>query len=452
MSESESTRPRRRSRREPETTRATTRSPRRRRRAAVAGVVPRWVQLVALPLVVLGALRRAARAGGRSCCCSSSPALIALILNPFVAPAAPRALPARLAVARGVPRLRRPCSALRLPAGQPGRRPGLDVPERRAEHRRRREQPRSPTSRTDSTATASTSRSRSRARPRCRRSARRSSRGPSEHRLLRRDAAQTARRGAASALILVIVLSVYMLLYGERIGAAVRAGGAAGDGTPEDDYPTRVQARGARLRARPAAVQLVMGTSAGRRRCGSSARSGSSPTARRTRWPSASFYGFDGADPVRRARPRRAPAGAGRAVHATRSTRCGWRSLFTALQQIEGHIVAPNVFGQALRINPLLVIFALLLGGAALRDHRRAHRAADRGDRCARRSSTCAATSCSSRGARRAATGARRCAGRRSRGAPRARSAARPGAEDDAYCRALRRRRWAPAPTYRPAS
>jgi len=36
---------------------------------------------------------------------------------------------------------------------------------------------------------------------------------------------------------------------------------------------------------------------------------------------------------------------------------------FTALQQIEGHIVAPNVFAQALRINPLLVIFALLLGG-----------------------------------------------------------------------------------------
>ena len=37
--------------------------------------------------------------------------------------------------------------------------------------------------------------------------------------------------------------------------------------------------------------------------------------------------------------------------------------MFTALQQIEGHIVAPNVFGHALRINPLLVIFALLLGG-----------------------------------------------------------------------------------------
>ena len=37
--------------------------------------------------------------------------------------------------------------------------------------------------------------------------------------------------------------------------------------------------------------------------------------------------------------------------------------MFTALQQIEGHIVAPDVFGHALRINPLLVIFALLVGG-----------------------------------------------------------------------------------------
>jgi hypothetical protein len=36
---------------------------------------------------------------------------------------------------------------------------------------------------------------------------------------------------------------------------------------------------------------------------------------------------------------------------------------FTGLQQIEGHVVAPNIFGHALRINPLLVLFALLLGG-----------------------------------------------------------------------------------------
>ena len=36
--------------------------------------------------------------------------------------------------------------------------------------------------------------------------------------------------------------------------------------------------------------------------------------------------------------------------------------LFIALQQLEGHVVAPQVFGHTLRINPLLVIFALLLG------------------------------------------------------------------------------------------
>src|SRR5207247_11162666 len=46
---------------------------------------------------------------------------------------------------------------------------------------------------------------------------------------------------ASFALILVFVLSVYMLLYGERIGAVVRSVMPPGDGTPEDDYPTRVQ-------------------------------------------------------------------------------------------------------------------------------------------------------------------------------------------------------------------
>jgi predicted PurR-regulated permease PerM len=32
------------------------------------------------------------------------------------------------------------------------------------------------------------------------------------------------------------------------------------------------------------------------------------------------------------------------------------------LQQLEGHIVAPQIFGHTLRVNPLLVIFALLIG------------------------------------------------------------------------------------------
>jgi hypothetical protein len=37
--------------------------------------------------------------------------------------------------------------------------------------------------------------------------------------------------------------------------------------------------------------------------------------------------------------------------------------LFIGLQQVEGHVVAPVIFGHSLRINPLFVIFALLLGG-----------------------------------------------------------------------------------------
>jgi predicted PurR-regulated permease PerM len=36
--------------------------------------------------------------------------------------------------------------------------------------------------------------------------------------------------------------------------------------------------------------------------------------------------------------------------------------LFVGLQQVEGHLASPLIFGHALRINPLLVIFALLFG------------------------------------------------------------------------------------------
>jgi predicted PurR-regulated permease PerM len=38
--------------------------------------------------------------------------------------------------------------------------------------------------------------------------------------------------------------------------------------------------------------------------------------------------------------------------------------LFIVIQQLEGHIVAPQIFSHALRINPLLVIIALLFGDA----------------------------------------------------------------------------------------
>jgi predicted PurR-regulated permease PerM len=167
---------------------------------------------------------------------------------------------------------------------------------------------------------------------------------------------------ASIALILVIVLAVYMLLYGERIGAGVRAVFPPGDGTPEDDFPTRVQGavfgyvRGQFL------FSLIMGTSAGISLyvLGSL---GIFPQGKTYAFAFGAFYGF--AELI----PYIGPAvGAFPpvmiALFSNEPLDALWLAImFTALQQIEGHIVAPNVFGHALRINPLLVIFALLLGG-----------------------------------------------------------------------------------------
>jgi predicted PurR-regulated permease PerM len=176
-----------------------------------------------------------------------------------------------------------------------------------------------------------------------------------------RDALQTIVTGGL-ALILVIVLSIYMLIYGERIGAVVRAVVPPGDGTPEDDFPTRIQAalfgyvRGQLL------FSLIMGTSAGIVLWifGSV---GIFPDGRTYAVAFGAFYGFAELIPyvgpaIGAAPPVAIAALSGHPLDAV------WLIIaFVVLQQLEGHVVAPQVFGQALRINPLLVIFALLLGG-----------------------------------------------------------------------------------------
>jgi predicted PurR-regulated permease PerM len=178
---------------------------------------------------------------------------------------------------------------------------------------------------------------------------------------LTRDALTVLIEGSI-ALILIVVLSVYMLLYGQRIGAAVRSVVPRGDGTPEDDYPTRVQravfgyVRGQLL------FSLIMGTSAGVALwiMGSL---GVFPEGKTYALVFGAFYGF--AELI----PYIGPAiGAAPpvliALFSDNPLDALWLTImFTALQQIEGHIVAPTVFAQALRINPLLVIFALLMGG-----------------------------------------------------------------------------------------
>jgi predicted PurR-regulated permease PerM len=164
------------------------------------------------------------------------------------------------------------------------------------------------------------------------------------------------------ALILIVVLSVYMLLYGERIGAGVRAVVPPGDGSPEDDFPSRIQGavfgyvRGQLL------FSLIMGTSAGLGLYVLGAL-GIFPDGKTYAFAFGAFYGFAELIPyvgpaVGAFPPVMIALFSGEPLDAL------WLSImFTALQQIEGHVVAPNVFGHALRINPLLVIFALLLGG-----------------------------------------------------------------------------------------
>ena len=108
----------------------------------------------------------------------------------------------------------------RLAARQPDLRPGLDVPAQRPEHRRRRQRRLADfqgwldrnginvqVKKEGQTALQTLGDQRARA-------------ARAKLVTFTRDAMQTLVE-AALALILVIVLSVYMLLYGERIGAAV---------------------------------------------------------------------------------------------------------------------------------------------------------------------------------------------------------------------------------------
>jgi predicted PurR-regulated permease PerM len=176
-----------------------------------------------------------------------------------------------------------------------------------------------------------------------------------------RDAITTAAE-AALALILVIVISVYMLLYGERIGAGIRSLLPWGAHSPEDDYPTRIQAAVLGYVRGQLLFSLIMGVSAGAMLwiLGSL---GIFPDGKTYALVFGAFYGFAELIPyvgpaIGAFPPVVIAAFSGHPIDAV------WLIIaFTALQQLEGHVVAPNVFAQALRINPLLVIFALLLGG-----------------------------------------------------------------------------------------
>jgi predicted PurR-regulated permease PerM len=328
--------------------------------AAVAPVVvPRWIQLVLLPLALLGVFALL-RAAGAVFLLFTVAALIALLLNPFVT------LLRRARFPRGVAVLTVYASVLVVLGGLgvllstpvsdqvsafrdsvPGlvddanasladfqewlTRAGIDVQ----------------VSRPGQTALEGLGN--------------RVAEGSGEIVAFTRDALLRAVE-ASIALILVIVVSVYMLLYGERIGAVVRGIVPRGDGTPEDDFPTRVQSAVSGYVRGQVLFSTIMGSSAGVMLwiVGSL---GVFPDGAKYALFFGAFYGMAELIPyvgpaIGAAPPVLIALFSGEPLDAL------WLTImFTALQQIEGHIVAPNVFSHALRINPLLVIFALLLGG-----------------------------------------------------------------------------------------
>jgi predicted PurR-regulated permease PerM len=161
-------------------------------------------------------------------------------------------------------------------------------------------------------------------------------------------------------LILVLVLSIYMLLYGPRIGRLVRSVMPPGDGSPEDDYPTRVQKAVSGYVRGQILFSTIMGTSAGIALW----IYGTLGIFEQGKTYALAFGVFFGVmelvpfvGPVLGALPPMLVA-----LFDDPLTAVWVGLLFLALQQLEGHVVAPQVFSYTLRINPLLVIFALLFG------------------------------------------------------------------------------------------
>lgn len=165
---------------------------------------------------------------------------------------------------------------------------------------------------------------------------------------------------AGLGLVLVLVLSIYMLLYGPRIGASVRRWMPPGDGSVEDDYPTRVVAAVSGYVRGQLLFSTAMGAGAGLGLWLFGVL-GIFPDGRTYALAFGIFFGlmemipFVG--PVLGAIPPVLVA-----FFQDPLTGLWVALLFLALQQIEGHIVAPQIFGHTLRINPILVIFALLVG------------------------------------------------------------------------------------------
>jgi predicted PurR-regulated permease PerM len=161
-------------------------------------------------------------------------------------------------------------------------------------------------------------------------------------------------------LVLIFVLSIYMLLHGQRVGRLVRRVMPDGNGTREDDYPALVQRAVAGYVRGQLLFSLIMGTTAGLALY-LFGLLGIFPAGGTYAVAFGAFFGLmelvPYVGPVLGALPPVLVALFTDPISAL------WVALlFVGLQQLEGHVVAPQIFSHSLRTNPLLVIFALLLG------------------------------------------------------------------------------------------
>jgi predicted PurR-regulated permease PerM len=161
-------------------------------------------------------------------------------------------------------------------------------------------------------------------------------------------------------LVLILVLSIYLLVYGRQIGELVRSIMPPGDGTPQDDYPLLVQQAVSGYVRGQLLFSLVMGASAALALTIFGIL-GLFPDGERYALFFGGFYGLMEFIPY--IGPIIGPIPAIVLALVQNPIWALWLVvLFVALQQLEGHVVAPQMFRISLRINPILIILALLIG------------------------------------------------------------------------------------------
>jgi predicted PurR-regulated permease PerM len=161
-------------------------------------------------------------------------------------------------------------------------------------------------------------------------------------------------------LVLVLVLSIYLLVYGREIGALARRIMPPGDGTPEDDYPLLVQRAVFDYVRGQVLFSLIMGSSAALS-LWIFGVAGVFPDGKHYAIFFGAFYGLMEFIPY--VGPIIGPTPAVLVALFNHPISALWVVLlFIALQQLEGHFVAPQVFRISLRINPILIILSLLIG------------------------------------------------------------------------------------------